>query len=85
MREFLPLQTPILMVSATYPLSEDSVPSYIEELAAFMAERAGAGEGLGGSKKEVQSHSWKDEVTVLTLEELLPMSFGPDELAAGQK
>jgi cytidine deaminase len=85
MREFLPLSTPILMVSATYPMSGDDVPKYIDDLSTHIAQRAAEGEGLGGTKREVEGRSWSKEVTVLTLEELLPMSFGPEQLVAGQQ
>jgi cytidine deaminase len=84
MREFLPLSTPILMVAAGYGRSEENTPTYVRDLADFMAQRAAEGEGFGGTKKEVESRSWSEEVTVLSLEELLPMSFGPEQLTAGQ-
>jgi cytidine deaminase len=83
MREFLPLSTPILMVAASYPLSDDSVPSYVADLSKHIESRTAEGEGLGGSKKEVAGLTWSKEVTVLSLEELLPMSFGPEQLAEG--
>lgn len=83
MREFLPLSTPILMVAASYPLSDDSVPSYVADLGQHIDSRTAEGEGLGGSKKEVAGFTWSKEVTVLSLEELLPMSFGPEQLAEG--
>lgn len=83
MREFLPLSTPILMVSATYPMAEQQAPSYLSDLEKHIESRDAEG-GLGGTKKEVAARSWSKEITVLTLEELLPMSFGPDQMAAEQ-
>ncbi|KAK4687419.1 cytidine deaminase, partial [Tremellales sp. Uapishka_1] len=53
LREFLPLDTPIYIVSSLYPHTDSSPPS-------------------GSSSKE--------HVIEMTLEQLLPLSFGPDHL-----
>ncbi len=75
MREFIPLSTPIFMVGATYPTD---APGYMDDLAKFIEERSAEGEGMKLQKKE--KRSWSGEIVVLTLEELLPLSFGPEQL-----
>lgn len=71
------------MVSATYPMTESATPNYIDDLAGHIQARSGEADGLGLRKQEEKS--WSREVTVLTLEELLPMSFGPEQLEQGTK
>lgn len=65
LREFCPLSTPVYMVASTYPsLAPADGPA-----PAFLAP----GEPWPRTTDE-------KVVVVLTLEELLPMSFGPDNL-----
>lgn len=59
LREFMPLNAPVYMISANYPSSDADAPSWLSDL---------------------QGDQARQMVTVMTMEELLPMSFGPDQL-----
>ena len=56
------------MLSSTYPLDEKPPASL---LAALSAHNLIEGKAEG---------EWKDLIKIMTLEELLPMSFGPEQL-----
>lgn len=68
LREFTALDAPVYMLAASYPWADGATPSYI---------KPGKGDGLPTIDEP------KVAVT-MTLEELLPMSFGPEALAAAK-
>ncbi len=67
LREFLPLNTPIYMVSSTYPRETEETPKFLHDAA------GPKGKAMG------------EFITEMSLKELLPMSFGPEELGLETK
>lgn len=82
MREFLPLSTPILMVGGSYDMKASTGPSWLSQLAESLNTAADSGKaaGVSGSPLVSVPEEAKDQVVVRTLEELLPLSFGPEHL-----
>lgn len=73
LREFLPLSAPIIMLSSTYKHDSTTPPP---SLADALSDK-----GLLEDKSVSPKNSdWEKEVKIMTLEELLPMSFGPEHL-----
>lgn len=71
-REFFPLSTPIIMLASTYPRDSASPPPAL--LSALSAH------GLTAAEAGSDTDKWSGLVKIMTLEELLPMSFGPEQL-----
>lgn len=69
LREFMLLDAPVYMLADTYPYKSDEVPKFIKPAT-----------GCAGSGQPTIDEP--DLATTMTLEELLPMSFGPESLAA---
>lgn len=84
MREFLSLSIPVFMAAAWYPVSDDTPPAFIEDLAQHVRDRSRDRKSDGGVVLGLEGSSWSEVVTVLSMGELLPMSFGPDQLVTGQ-
>lgn len=66
LREFTSLDAPVYMLASSYPWQDNATPSYIKP---------------GHGKGQPTIEDAKVAVT-MTLGELLPMSFGPEALAA---
>ena len=82
MREFLPLSTPILMVGGKYDMKAAQGPAWLAELAKGLntASQQGKAAGENGSPLVSVPEDAREVVVVRTLEELLPLSFGPEHL-----
>lgn len=61
------------MVASTYPTDATSPPSTLNS--ALSAHKLVAGSDVGDEDKQ-----WEKVIKIMTLEELLPMSFGPEQL-----
>lgn len=83
MREFLPLSTPILMVGGNYDMKAAQGPAWLGQLAESLngaAAQQGKTAGEGGKPLVSVPEEGQGLVVVRTLEELLPLSFGPEHL-----
>ena len=81
-REFFPLNAPVIMVGSKYDSKADSPLSV---LPAALASRGLLNESLatdatGETGENGQGEGWEAVIKIMTLEELLPMSFGPEHL-----
>ena len=73
LREFLPLSAPIIMLSSTYPVDSTTPPSAL--ISAL---------SVHGYHNGPKNNKFDDLIKIMTLEELLPMSFGPEQLDMAQ-
>jgi hypothetical protein len=82
MREFLPLSTPILMVGGSYDMKAAQGPAWLAQLAESLNAASQGGKACGESGAPLVSvpEEARQVIVVRTLEELLPLSFGPEHL-----
>ena len=73
-REFFPLDAPVIMVGSKYTSAENSAELVSAALGKYGLLAGGQGEAGSGQ-------GWESVIKIMTLEELLPMSFGPEHLA----
>ncbi|ORX34299.1 cytidine deaminase-like protein [Kockovaella imperatae] len=79
LREFLPLNTPIFMLSSTYLDSHSAKGSAPKALAECLEDYM---QGLSLREREAKvNKEYGRLIRVMSLEELLPLSFGPEHLA----
>jgi cytidine deaminase len=79
-REFFPLNAPIIMLSSEYPREEADVPEVLRQ-ALLAHDLVQGSESSPELKQEQDAAEWTKYIKIMTLEELLPMSFGPDQLS----
>lgn len=80
LREFFPLNAPIIMLSSEYPKEDVDVPDVLRQ-ALLTHDLVEGAAGSTASRTEQDGAEWTQFIKIMTLEELLPMSFGPDQLS----
>lgn len=79
-REFFPLNAPVVMLSSEYPKADADAPEVLSEA----LKHYGLVEGSEASSDSAGEAEWTKYIKIMTLEELLPMSFGPEQLEAAK-
>ena len=79
-REFFPLNAPIIMLSSEYPKHDAGVPEVLQQALLAYGLLEGSERPQEGTTGQ-DTAEWTKYIKIMTLEELLPMSFGPDQLS----